>query len=263
MHGINPHDEGVNIDWGKTSADYATYRRGPPPRFYACLTAFDIGLAGQNILDLGTGTGVLARQFASQGAAVVGVDISEGQIDVAKELAKRAELDIEFNVAGAEAVPYPDNSFDVITANQCWLYFDVQKAIAEVKRLLRKDGVLVTSHFSWLPREDAIACASEKLVLKHNPVWSAGDWSGKIPNCPDWAKQDFNIVGMFYFDTPVLYTRESWRGRIRACRGVGAGLNPDQVKQFDREHKQLLREIADDEFSVLHRVDAHILQLKS
>jgi len=46
MHGINPHDEGVTIDWGKTSADYAAFRQGPPQRFHDCLKAFDIGFVG-------------------------------------------------------------------------------------------------------------------------------------------------------------------------------------------------------------------------
>ena len=159
-------------------------------------------------------------------------------------------------------MPYSDASFDVITANQCWLYFDAQKAIAEVKRLLKEEGVLVTSHFSWLARQDAIAHATEQLVLKHNPAWSAGDWSGEIPNCPQWAIQDFDVVGVFYFDTPVPFTRESWHRRIRSCRGVGAGLNPDQVEKFDREHEQLLEEVADDTFTVLHRIDAHIFRPK-
>ncbi|MDH3694967.1 MAG: class I SAM-dependent methyltransferase, partial [Gammaproteobacteria bacterium] len=85
MHGLKPSDKGINIDWGKTSVDYAAFRQGPPQRFYNGLKAFDIGLA---------------RQFASQGAKVVGVDISQEQIDVARELAKQEKLDIEFKVAG-------------------------------------------------------------------------------------------------------------------------------------------------------------------
>ncbi len=262
MHGLKPHDKGVNIDWGKTSTDYAVYRLGPPQLFYDCLRAFDIGLEGQRILDLGTGTGVLARQFAKQGGKVSGIDISGAQIQAACGLARHQKLDITFDVASAETVPYPDNVFDVITANQCWLYFDAEKAIAEVKRLLSERGALVTSHFSWLPRQDEIARISEQLVLKYNPAWSAGNWSGEIPNCPDWAVQDFDVAAMFFFDVDVPFTRESWRGRIRACRGVGASLNPDQVARFDAEHDELLKQMAGDEFTVSHRVDAHIFRPK-
>jgi hypothetical protein len=65
---------------------------------------------------------------------------------------------------------------------------------------------------------------------------------------------------MLVFDEPIPFTRESWRGRIRACRGVGATLSDDQIEAFDREHDALLRTITDGNFSVLHRIDAHLLR---
>ena len=80
MLGTSSIDPGMNIDWGKTSRDYAKYRPGPPPSFFKKLAAMDVGLPGQCILDLGTGTGVIARQLCQQGCEVVGTDISEGQI---------------------------------------------------------------------------------------------------------------------------------------------------------------------------------------
>src|SRR5688572_18384240 len=135
MHEIPAIDPGRIIDWGKTSEDYAKYRPGPPLDFYKKLNALDVGLKGQRLLDLGTGTGVLARQFASDGAVVSGTDISEMQIKMAQELGGKQNLQIDFQVGAAENQPYSDGEFDVITANQCWLYFDKVKVIPEVKRL--------------------------------------------------------------------------------------------------------------------------------
>ncbi len=54
-------DHGRAFDWGRTSRDYATHRPGPPPSCYDMLARLGVGLAGQRVLDLGTGTGVLAR----------------------------------------------------------------------------------------------------------------------------------------------------------------------------------------------------------
>ncbi len=68
MEGVSPTDAGRKIDWGQTSQDYAMFRLGPPPGFYDRLKVHGVGLPKQKILDLGTGTGVLARQFARQGA---------------------------------------------------------------------------------------------------------------------------------------------------------------------------------------------------
>ncbi|MBX9705287.1 MAG: class I SAM-dependent methyltransferase [Gammaproteobacteria bacterium] len=252
-------DKGRAIDWGATSQDYATYRPGPPDSFYEKLLALDVGLRGQRILDLGTGTGVLAREFAKQGAVVSGIDISPEQIEQAKLLAAQERLPIDFRVSSAETTPFKDNSFDVITANQCWLYFDAKKTICEVKRLLTKEGVLVVSLFSWLPRLDAIAYQSEQLILKHNPVWNSNDYDGYIEPLPEWAQEDFYLKGFFYFDVGVPFTHESWRGRIRACRGVAAALNTAEVEQFDHEHQQLLKKITPENFTILHRIAARIM----
>ena len=260
MHGISSHDHGREIDWGRTSEDYAEWRPDYPPEFYDRLAALGVGRPGQRVLDLGTGVGFLARNFARRGAEVVGIDISEQQIEESRRRAAAEGLAVEFRVAPAEETGLPDAAFDAITASQCWLYFDRERAIGEVRRLLRRGGVLVTSHFCWLPREDAIARASEALVLRHNPDWTAADWAGAIPPVPKWAEGRFRLVGMFVFDVDVPFTRESWRGRLRACRGVGASLTADEVGRFDREHEELLREIAPVEFTVRHRIDAHVLQ---
>jgi 2-polyprenyl-3-methyl-5-hydroxy-6-metoxy-1,4-benzoquinol methylase len=258
MHTINPIDPGRTIDWGKTSQDYATHRPGPPPRFYQTLQTWGVGVAGQTILDLGTGTGVLARQFARQGAVVHGIDIAANQIATAQQLAAQEGLAVDFQCVPAEELSFADATFDVITANQCWLYFDKAKVIPVVKRLLRPGGMLVTSHFSWLPRLDPVAHATEQLVLQHNPAWSAHDWSGEIPTHPAWAEGHFAVKGMFWFDEPVPFTYESWRGRIRACRGVGAALDAVDVAKFDAAHEAMLAGMVPAEFTVLHRVDAHL-----
>ncbi len=252
-------DPGRSIDWGRTSSDYAEFRPGPPTSFYERLRELGVGIAGQRILDLGTGTGVLAREFASAGCRAVGVDISAEQIEAARALAQGERLAAEFRVAPAEDTGLPAASFDVVTANQCWLYFDRDRAVAEVKRLLAPKGVLVVSHFTYLPRLDPIARRTEELVLRFNPQWTAADWSGDVPAIPRWVREDFILAGSFVYDEAIPFTRESWRGRMRACRGVGAVLSPAEVERFDLEHVAMLRECVPEQFHVLHRLNAHVL----
>jgi SAM-dependent methyltransferase len=222
------------------------------------LAALGVGLQGQRILDLGTGTGVLARRFAQAGCSVSASDISAGQVQAARELAVADGLSIDFRVAPAESPQFPAASFDAVTASQCWLYFDHNAVLRELRRLLRVDGVLVTSHFSWLPRLDPIARASEALVLRFNPQWQGADWPGEIPALPTWAQGRARLRAMFWYDEPIEFTRESWCGRMRACRGVAATLSPDHVSAFDAAHCQLLQQIASERFTILHRIDAHL-----
>lgn len=261
MHGVGTVDPGRTIDWGRTSGDYAAWRPGPPPRFYELLRALGIGLPGQRILDLGTGTGVLARQFARQGCVVSGIDVAPNQLAMAKQLAADEGLQIDFREAGAEDLPFALDAFDVATANQCWLYFDPDKAVPEVKRVLTAGGLLVTSHFSWLPRLDPIAGASEELVLQHNPAWTAADYAGGVPQSPRWAEGRCDVRAHFVFDEAIAFTHESWRGRMRACRGVGAALSEQEVRRFDADLAALLSRIAPAEFHVRHRIDAHVLRV--
>ncbi len=204
---------------------------------------------------------MLARQFARQGADVCGVDVSPDQIEIARQLARDEGLSVEFEVAPAEELPWQTARFDVATANQCWLYFDAEKTIGELRRVLKPGGCLVTSHFSWLPRLDEIARQSEALVLEFNPDWSANDWAGVIPAVPPWAETRCSLRDMFYYDEAIPFTRETWRGRMRACRGIGAALSAEEVRAFDAEHERLLERIAPETFSVLHRIDAHVLEI--
>lgn len=251
---LDPTDGGNSIDWGRTSDDYARHRPGPPSGLYDRWTALGYFASEMRVLDLGTGTGLIARELARRGAIVHGCDIAEGQIEMARALAAREGLQCTFSVAPAEATGVASASFDLVTAHQCWLYFDKPKAIAEVRRVLRSGGHLITAHFSWLPRKSEIARASEALVLKYNPKWTSGDWPGVISPAPAWA-EGLRPVGFFVFDQDIEFTRESWRGRIRACRGVGAALEPAAVEAFDREHAELLRG-GPEKFTIPHRIDS-------
>ena len=89
-------DNEQEFDWGEAAPDYARYRSGYPESFYEVLAALGIGKPRQKILELGTGTGVLARAFAKRGARVTGVAISAHQIAVAQALAAQEGLDISF-----------------------------------------------------------------------------------------------------------------------------------------------------------------------
>lgn len=254
-------DEGRAIDWGATSGDYADFRPGPPDELYERLQAFGIGVPGQRILDLGTGTGVVARALARRGAIVSGIDISAQQIGAARKLSAAAGLDIEFRAAPAEEPPFAAGSFDIATANQCFLYFDKLRALAALRKVLVPGGKLVTSHFSWLPKVSAIAAASENLVLQFNPSWQAAGFDGRIDPVPPWMPSDWQLEAFFWFDVDVPFDHASWRGRVRASRGVGASLSADEIARFDAEHAKLLERIAPAQFTIRHRIDARILRL--
>lgn len=253
-------DGGKPFDWGKTSADYAKYRDIYPDAFYDVLTSRGLCVSGQHVLDLGTGTGVLPRNLYRFGADWTGSDISENQISQAKRLAAEQNMNIRFVVSPAESLPFAAASFDVITACQCFWYFDAAAVTPKLAELLMPDGRLVILQMNWLPFEDSIAQASEQLVLDFNPGWSGGGCQRDWVYLPEELLTAFTLDEQVFLDLHIPFTRESWHGRMRACRGVGASLSGDDLAAWDAAHRALLRRIAPAEFTVLHQAAVTILK---
>jgi hypothetical protein len=111
---------------------------------------------------------------------------------------------------------------------------------------------------SFLPRQDDIVRQSEALVLRYNPDWTGADWDGSVPEQPEWSLGVADVRARICYDEAIWFTREEWRGRMRALRGVGATLRPEQIEAFDRDHDALLRSIAPERFALMHRIDAHV-----
>ncbi|MCH7527732.1 MAG: class I SAM-dependent methyltransferase, partial [Planctomycetes bacterium] len=205
------------------------------------LATYGIGRPGQRVLDLGTGTGTVARGLARSGCLVTGLDRSAELIEEAKRLDRQAGVTVHYVVAGAEHTGLADDGFDVVTAGQCWHWFDHGSIRREVRRLLVSGGRLVIAQFDWLPQRGNVAEATERLIEKHNPDWNLGGGTGLHPDyVRDVAVAGFDDIETFSFDVPVSYTHEAWRGRIRASAGVAASLEPDRVARFDAELADLL-----------------------
>ena len=66
------------------------------------------------------------------------------------------------------------------------------------------------------------------------------------------AYDQFELEDHEEYDVYVPFTRESWHGRMKACRGVGASLSGEELAGWDEEHRKLLEETTPEQFEVLH-----------
>lgn len=253
-------DGGKAFDWGRTSEDYARFRDIYPERFYKKIVERNLCVRGQKVLDLGTGTGVLPRNMYRYGAEWIGTDLSENQIHQARKLSEKQKMNITYEAVAAEHINYPAESFDVITACQCFFYFDHERVMPKLARILKKGGSLLLLYMAWLPYEDEIARASEELVLSYNPNWMGAGETRRPIDVPACVHQYFVPVHQEEYDLSVPFTRETWHGRMKACRGVGASLSPEEIREWEREHTLLLEKIAPDQFTIKHY--AAMLELK-
>lgn len=245
-------DSGKAFDWGLTSKEYAKYRDIYPEEFYKKILDRGLCVPGQKILDLGTGTGVLPRNMYKYGASWTGTDISESQISEAVKMSEEQNMDIKYIVASSEDISFAKNSFDVITACQCFWYFDHSVLMPKLHSIIKKDGHLLVLYMAWLPFEDKIAGESEKLILKYNPVWSGCGETKHPIEINDTVLEYFELSGHEEYDIMVPFTRETWHGRMKACRGIGASLSPEEIARWEEEHMSMINELAPERFEIHH-----------
>lgn len=240
-------DEGQKFDFGKTSKYYAKYRDIYPEELFDKLYEIGIGTEGSQWLDLGTGTGVVPRGMAKYGADIIATDISESQIAEAKELSNGMD-NIKYIVSSAENINYPDNSFDVITAFQCFWYFNPKVIVPKIQSMLKPDGIFLKMYMSYM-KEEPITQDSNGLVKKINESWNGASASVK-----DLTTHYFDKPKMDTMIVKLPFTRETWHGRMMASRGVMASMNEEQIALFDREHRKMLEEKYPEEFTIKHKI---------
>ena len=251
---------GKQIDFGKTAGDYAKHRAGFPDAFFERLTTMGVIGAGMKALDLGTGTGTVARGLARSGLEVTGLDKSTALMEQAKMLDAEAGVAVRYVERPAEATGFPDHTFDVVTAGQCWHWFKRDEAAKEVLRILKPGGGLVICHFDWIPLPGNVAQVTEDLIHAHNPAWDLRGGTGMHPRwMTDLGSGGFRRIESFTFDMNTPYSHEAWRGRIRASAGIGASsMTPEKVAASDAELAAVLAEKFPEPMTVLHRIFAAI-----
>ena len=251
---INNIDGGKEFNWGFTSEQYAKFRDIYPPELYERLRALGVAADGTAWLDLGTGTGILPQNLYNPKAEIVGADISEEQIRYAKEAAAEKGFDINYIVSPAESTGLPDGSFDCITAAQCFWYFDRETMKSEIKRLLKPNGKFIKIYLTYT-FDSEIADKSHKLVKEFNNVWTPAA-SGSKDMFDDLF--DGRVTESFYCDIP--FTRETWHGRMCACRGTLASMSKEQFEKWSDAHKKMLSDYPED-FTVKHKVYITVFEL--
>jgi SAM-dependent methyltransferase len=239
-------------DFGRVPSTDSGIRPALPANAWQQVRDAGVRFDGCRALDVGSGNGPEARALRDLGAHVVSSDIA---LPLLQQEAGFGGPRLPRAQASATALPFADSSFDLVTAAQCWWWFDRASAASEIRRVLRPDGhVAILSH-DWVPLAGNVVEATEALVLEHNPDWDMAGGDGLHPEWrPDLLSSAFEIRAEFHSDVMEPFSHVGWRARIRASAGVGASLAPAGIQAFDDALADLLTErFPEEPLQVAHR----------
>ena len=147
----------------------------------------DIISRSSSILDIGCGPGSITQGFAqlSPKAEVVGVDISDNQIQLATELAAPLSLpNLCFRQGNIFELPFADNSFELVYAQTVFVHIpEHEKALSEIKRVLKPKGIfaskeIISSYTYFTPPSELIRKCIK--VINNGVILGGGDPDGGL-----------------------------------------------------------------------------------
>jgi SAM-dependent methyltransferase len=140
----------VSDAWVTLADAYERGRIGYSNELYDTIAQFGLR-RGATILDVGCGTGIASAPFVANGFPVTGLDSSEAMLKKAKERNPQAT----FVRGEAEALPFPNERFDVVISAQTFHWLDRARALDEADRVLRPGGMIAV-WWKHLMGQDAV-----------------------------------------------------------------------------------------------------------
>ncbi len=170
------------------------------------------GLSGLRILDIGCGGGLVCEPLARLGAAVVGVDPSATNIEVARLHAAQSELDIDYRAATAEDLAEAGETFDVVLALEVVEHVaDVPAFLDITAGMVRPGGIMVVATINRTMKAFGLAIVGAEYVLRWLP---RGTHSYEKLVRPDEVEAPLQEAGLTLLErTGVVYDpfRDLWK----------------------------------------------------
>jgi len=182
---------------GKRVGDFEGFKPLILDSFKFCYKLLEENCFGKRLLDYGCGNGIHSIFPAKNGAEVVGIDLSEMSLEVAKERAGQAGLKerIKFLKMDCETMKFSDNFFDIVFDGGTFSSLDLNKAFPEISRVLRPEGFLIGIE-----------------TLGHNPLTNLKRRINRIfKKRTEWAAthilklEDFKLAERYFEKIEVYY----------------------------------------------------------
>jgi 2-polyprenyl-6-hydroxyphenyl methylase/3-demethylubiquinone-9 3-methyltransferase len=131
-----------------------------------------------HVLEVGCGGGILSEEIAKLGFKITGIDPAISSLNAAIQHSKRANLDIKYEVASGENLPFQPGSFDVVLCCDVLEHVqDLPAVVSEISRVLKNGGVFIYDTFNR-------TCMSKISAIKILQEWKR--WAIMPPNLHIW-----------------------------------------------------------------------------
>jgi ubiquinone/menaquinone biosynthesis C-methylase UbiE len=250
--------------WQLEESSAEAYERYLVPLLFAPGAQYLVELAapgpGERVLDVACGTGIVARRAmprVGSGGKVVGLDINEGMLEVARKVSADIRPTIEWHQGDATDMPLPDRAFDVVFCQQGLQFFpDRPAALVEMHRVLVQNGCLVLSVLRSIEHNPGYRLLAEALEQHVGPDAGAMMRSPFSSLSADElraliAGAGFREVRIFLGVGPVRYPSVEeflrWEGASSPLAGPIGALRDDVREALIRDVGEALRTYTDDE----------------
>ncbi|MFC7279523.1 class I SAM-dependent methyltransferase [Paractinoplanes rhizophilus] len=216
--------------------DAERYDRTRPSYPEAVIKRIVEAAPGPAFLDVGTGTGIAARQLQAAGADVLGLDVDERMA----EQARRRGLEVE--VAKFEDWDPRGRRFDAVVAATTWHWIDPALGAAKAAEILKNQAIVALMWNVGEPPAElkSVFAANSARIFPGMP----NPWASTVPMVeayqaiPDRAVAGLNQIGAFAqpeqwrTDWELTYTRDDWLDLILTHGGLAAHITPEQADEL-------------------------------
>ncbi|UKY54578.1 class I SAM-dependent methyltransferase [Streptomyces inhibens] len=228
-----PHERGqVAVSFGSDAERYDRARPRYPAEMVDRIVA---GSPGSDVLDVGCGTGIAARQFQAAGCRVLGVEPDARMADLARQLGG------EVDVATFEAWDPAGREFDAVVAGQAWHWIDPVAGAAKAAQVLRAGGRLAAfwNVFQLPPEVAEASAAAYRWVMPDSPFnvqamtkQALDGYQVLFTKASDGIREvgRFSAPEQWRFDWEWSYTRDAWLDQM-PTHGALTQLPPDKLAE--------------------------------
>ena len=202
--------------WDKNAGRYDRFMRKDRAAYEEMYTLIRPVVKAKTVLELATGTGLIAKHIVNAAAHIEATDASAEMIAEAKRDNRSAKL--HFSVQVMFYLPYADQSFDVvIVVNALHIVPEPEKALAEIRRVLKEDGILIAPTFTHADNDfrGNVKAFFMKLVgFRQYSKWSSESYLDLLRE-QGWTVRKSEVLKASF---PLTYT-ECMKSNIQTTTG--------------------------------------------